>query len=133
VLERILFGELGGPGGINLIARNGASLLIHMKTQNREPSFGSQGSQKQALSTLPVIDELTAHSQMKPFASLREIMNLHVRPVFAETVGQYAIRGCGAIKVHEGFHTLENTNALHGGRRPRAVPNLHFDLRKCRP
>jgi hypothetical protein len=90
VLERILFGELGGPGGINLIARNGASLLIHMKTQNREPSFGSQGSQKQALSTLPVIDELTAHSQMQPFASLREIMNFHV---FAETVGQSAIRG----------------------------------------
>ena len=133
ILKRILFGQFGGSCGIDLVARNPPQLVIHMEMQDGEPSFRGERSQKQALAALPVVDKLAAHGQMEALVGLREITNLHVRPVFAETVGQYAVRGWRAVEVHERIHSFEDTDALHGSRRSGAISNLYFDLRECGP
>src|SRR5579863_1295715 len=58
---------------------------------NGEEAVGGESSQEKALLTLAVVDELAADRAVQSFGSFAQVVNLQGRPVFAETVREYAV------------------------------------------
>src|SRR5580693_7087268 len=80
---------------------------------------------------MPVVNQLAADGAMHPIGGLRKIIDLHVRPVFAEAVGEHAVGRFWPIKIEHGPR-LEYANGLHRYLLPRAIADLHINLRENR-
>src|SRR5271163_2343973 len=69
---------------------------------------------------------------MHPVSGLRKIIDPHVRPVLAEAVGEHAVGRFRPIKIEDRVSGLEYANSLHRDLLPRAIADLHINLRENR-
>src|ERR1035438_10067592 len=86
-------------------------------------------AEENTLFALLVVDQLTANCKVQAIGRFAQIVNLHRRPVFTETVRQHSTGARGARKIDDSVpYSIDTSNALDFNSAPGAVLYLDFKL-----
>ena len=101
-----------------------------LQMQQRQKTVRSQRAEEESLFALPVVDELSACTAMHPAWRFSQVIDLQVRPIFAETVGEDSIGECRATQIERWLpDCLHASEGLHGHFFTGGIPYCHLDCR----